>query len=409
MQPSSERCPTNDDRQVAVDRVTETDNMPLTGASRRAAAGRRLSLLIVNSIRAYGGGENWALQTAEGLAGRGHRVALVGREGSELVTRAAERGLESFAQPMPSDLSLAAILRLAQRMRGWRADVVLCCNQRALRLGAPAARLAGVRRVVMRDGLQGSFLGSGYNRWIVRLVDGVVANAEATRRELLEWLPSSRVRVIYNGIDLRAYDASREDRGLRVEMGCPSGACVALSVARLAQEKDHATLLSAFHRAARTNERLWLWIAGDGPLRPVLAAQVERLGLGERVRLLGFRADVPRLLTAADLLVISSRREGLPNVALEAMAARRPLIATAVSGTPEVVRDGETGLLVPPAAPESLAAALSALAGDPVRRRQMGERGRRRVEQWFEASVALDRWEEYLCALLPQPSTRPAA
>jgi glycosyltransferase involved in cell wall biosynthesis len=360
---------------------------------------RKLSLLLVNSIRAYGGGEKWALQTAQGLAARGHRVAFACREGSELAERAAAIDLPAFRLPMPNDLSLAAIARLARLMRTWRPDVVLCCNQRALRLGGPAARLARMRRVVMRDGLQGSLRGSAYNRWLARRVDGFVVNAEAIRRELLAWLPSDRVRVIYNGIDLRPHDEARDGPALRRELGCPVNACVILSIARLVAEKDHATLLTAFRRVAERDERLHLWIAGDGPLGATLAAQAQRLGLESRVLFLGFRADVPRLLAGADLLAIASQREGLPNVALEAMAARRAVVATAVAGTPELVQDGETGLLVPPGAPEALAGALGALIADPVRRRQMGERGRRRVEQWFEASVALDRWEEYLLRL----------
>src|SRR5439155_23620435 len=146
-------------------------------------------------------GEKWALETATGLAARGHRVALVCRDGSELAERAEAAGLEVFVQPMPGDLSLSAVARLAARARAWRPDVVLCCNQRALRLGGPAARLTRMRRVVMRDGLQGSLRGSGYNRWLARLVDGFVVNADAVRRELLAWLPADRVRVIYNGID----------------------------------------------------------------------------------------------------------------------------------------------------------------------------------------------------------------
>jgi glycosyltransferase involved in cell wall biosynthesis len=360
---------------------------------------RKLSLLLVNSIRAYGGGEKWALQTARGLRTRGHRVAFACREGSELADQAAATGLEVFLLPMPSDLSFPAISRLVRLMRAWQPDVVLCCNQRALRLGGPAARLARTRRVVMRDGLQGSLRGSSYNRWLAHLVDGFVVNADAIRRELLAWLPSDRVRVIYNGIDLRPYDEARDGPALRRELDCPPNACVVLSVARLVAEKDHATLLTAFRRVAERDERLHLWIAGDGPLRATLTAQAQRLGLEGRLTFLGFRADVPRLLAAADLLAIASLREGLPNVALEAMAARRPVVATAVAGTPELVQDGETGLLVPPGAPDAMASALAALIADPVRRRQMGERGRRRVEQWFEASVALDRWEEYLLRL----------
>lgn len=374
--------------------------MSVARAGESPLPARPLRLLIVNSIRAYGGGEKWALETARGLSARGHHVAFACREGSELAERGQSEGLQAFLAPMPNDISLPAILRLARLFRSWRPDVLLCCNQRALRLGAPAARLAGVRRVVMRDGLMGSLSGSSYNRWIARLVDGFVVNAEATRRELTTWLPADRVRVIYNGIDLRSYDGPRGGAGLRSELSCPSNACVVLSVARLVHEKDHSTLLTAFQGAARSHERLRLWITGDGPLRPVLLAQSERLGLDERVTFLGFRSDVPRLLAAADLLAIASQREGLPNVALEAMAARRPVIATAVAGTPELVRDGETGLLVPPGAPDALAGALTALAADPVRRRRMGERGRRRVEEWFDASRALDRWEDYLQRLM---------
>jgi len=382
------------------------DGGPATSARRRrgdrplTAGSRRLSLMIVSSIRAYGGGEKWALETARGLVARGHRVALACRDRSELAERGLAAGLDVFIQPMPSDLSLPAVIRLAAHSRSWRPDVVLCCNQRALRLAGPAARLARVPRVVLRDGLQGSFHASRYNRWLSHLVDGFVVNADATRRELMAWIPAERVRLIYNGIDLKPHDQVRDGTGLRRELGCPASACVLLSIARLVQDKDHAALITAFHRIARMDERLRLWIAGEGPLRPILSAQVHRLGLTERVSFLGFRTDVPRLLAGADLLAIASVREGMPNVALEAMAARRPVVATAVAGTPEVVRDGETGLLVPPGAPDALAAALAQLIADPVRRRQMGERGRRRVEQLFEASVSLDRWEEYLLRLL---------
>jgi glycosyltransferase involved in cell wall biosynthesis len=284
-------------------------------------------------------------------------------------------------------------------MRDWQPDVVLCCNQRAMRLGGPAARIARRCRVVMRNGLQGSLDRSSYNRWVARAIDGFVVNADAVRRELVGWLPAARVRVIYNGIDLKPFDKPRDRDETRRELGCPANDPVIVSVGRLVAEKDPVTLLTAFRRAAERDERVRLWIAGDGPLRATLSAQAARMGLAERVTFLGFQTDVPALLSAADILVISSRREGLPNVALEAMAARRAVVATAVAGTPELVQDGQTGLLVPPGVPDAMAAALGALIADPVRRRQMGERGRRRVEQCFEASTALDCWEEYLLRL----------
>src|SRR3989442_5994078 len=96
---------------------------------------------MVHSIRAYGGGEKWALQTARGLAARGHRVAFACREGSELADQARATGLEAFLLPMPSDLSLPAMARLARLMRAWRPDVVPCCNPQWLPLGGPPTRL----------------------------------------------------------------------------------------------------------------------------------------------------------------------------------------------------------------------------------------------------------------------------
>jgi glycosyltransferase involved in cell wall biosynthesis len=132
-------------------------------------------------------------------------------------------------------------------------------------------------------------------------------------------------------------------------------------------------------------------IVGDGPLRERIAARAQSLGLGERLVLAGFRADARRLMAAFDLAVIPSLSEGFSIVAVEAMAAARPVAAYATGGLPEVVADGRTGLLAPERDADALAAAIEALLTDPVRAREMGEAGRERTRECFSLSAMIER------------------
>jgi glycosyltransferase involved in cell wall biosynthesis len=125
-------------------------------------------------------------------------------------------------------------------------------------------------------------------------------------------------------------------------------------------------------------------IVGEGPDRPALEAEIERLGIGDRVRLLGERRDVPELLGAADVFVLSSRSEGLPVSVLEAMVAGLPVVASRVGGVGELVEDEETGLLVAPGNPDELSTALERVLGDRELRRRLGAAGRERVERHFD-------------------------
>jgi glycosyltransferase involved in cell wall biosynthesis len=160
-----------------------------------------------------------------------------------------------------------------------------------------------------------------------------------------------------------------------------------LSVGRLRAPKDFLTLVRAM--AALEPGSAGLRIAGDGPERAALADEVARLGLESTVELLGTRTDVAELLAGADVFVLSSDSEGLPMSVLEAMAAGLPVVASAVGGVPEAVRDGETGTLVPPGDSAALAHALRRLVSDPALRDRLGEAGRRRVEREF----SLERFE----------------
>ena len=186
----------------------------------------------------------------------------------------------------------------------------------------------------------------------------------------------SRTVVIRNGVDL--------DRPRRTPP--PSARpCTVVSVGRLRHPKDFATLVRAMAALAPGTARLR--IVGDGPDRSAVASEIAGLGLDHAVELLGTRDDVGDLLADADLFVLSSESEGLPMSVLEAMAAGLPVVASAVGGVPELVRDGETGTLVPPGDSRALAVAIERLAADPALRERMGAAGHRRAEREF----SLDR------------------
>jgi glycosyltransferase involved in cell wall biosynthesis len=153
-------------------------------------------------------------------------------------------------------------------------------------------------------------------------------------------------------------------------------------VGRLQTPKDPLTLVHALGRLRTPFEADFV---GGGPLRRTLEREVERLGLGTSVRLLGDRRDVPSLLARSDVFVLASRSEGLPLSILEAMAAGLPVVASSVGGVPELVVDGETGLLVPAGDPERLAGAVGRLLADAALRRRLGEAGRARVREHFDS------------------------
>ena len=231
------------------------------------------------------------------------------------------------------------------------------------------------------------------------LTTATICVAESERRAGLEarTCDEATTVVIHNGVEPRRVEAL-ETRSRR---------CRLVTVGRLQAPKDPLTLvraLAALERGSCETE-----LVGDGPDRPAVENEVRRLGLDSVVRLAGVRTDVPELLAAADLFVLSSRSEGLPLSILEAMATGLPVVASRVGGVPEVVVDGETGLLVPPGDPGSLARAIERLLDDSALRRRLGAAGRARVAEHFDLASAqrahLDLYRSLLAAAgLPVPS-----
>jgi glycosyltransferase involved in cell wall biosynthesis len=257
-------------------------------------------------------------------------------------------------------------------LRRTRPEVVHCHNANAAIQAALLARLAGVRAVLTtRHGLvpPDQRRSREIKFWIAaRFCDRVVAVCDVAGQNLARGpgAISSRIVTIRNG----AAAAPQGEAVARTE------AFTMVTVARLAAEKDQATMLRAFALARKGETGLELRIVGDGPLRNRLEALAQELGIGDRVRFPGARSDVGSWLAAADVFVLSSISEGLPVSVLEAMAAGLPMLLTNVGGMPEMVRLAGGGRLVAPGDVEALAAAMVEMAHDPDGMRRLGEANR---------------------------------
>ncbi|HEU4649411.1 MAG TPA: glycosyltransferase family 4 protein [Gemmatimonadales bacterium] len=258
----------------------------------------------------------------------------------------------------------------------------------ACKYGVLAAWLARVPAIVGTAQLYIDFYqvrGGARQQWLMtRAMDRVIAVSDEVRERYRRKLhvPASKLAVVRNGIPV-SRSPKAPDPALRAELVRGRPEFVVLTPARFHEQKGHAYLLEAVAQVPDVT----LVLAGDGELRPAMEQRASELGIMDRCLFLGHRSDVPDLLAAADLFVLPSLFEGLPLSVLEAMAAQRPVIATAIGGTNEAVVDGETGLLVPPRDSAGLAAAIRRMRTEPALARRLAGRARLHVEARFSADV----------------------
>jgi glycosyltransferase involved in cell wall biosynthesis len=347
-----------------------------------------LTIAHVLSSFGMGGQERVALDLAIGQRAAGHRALAISLESGGEGPLAADfraHGVEVIHLPKRPGFDVRMPFSLGALFRREGVSVVHTHNPQPLIYGSLAAKAAGAALVHTKHGVNP---GRGRRLWArraaSRLVDAFVAVSAPTAdvaRAAAE-CPPRALRVIPNGIDLGRFGPDAAARAaIRSELGVDDRAFVAGTVGRLYPEKGHDYLIRAVTPLCADD--FHVVIAGDGPERERLRAQVDALPRATSVHLLGARRDVPRLLAALDVFVLSSVREGLPLVIPEAMAAGLPVLSTAVGGIPQVVDEGATGFLVDHGDEAALRDRLARLRSDRALARRMGTRGR---------EVALERY-----------------
>ena len=341
---------------------------------------------LISTFR-VGGAEALALELCKRI-NRDHfrPIALALKENGPMEDRfrRADVGTHVIQCSEGRGLDLRCISRLASVLRREKVDVLHCHNRISNIYGAFAAKLARVPVVVCTRHASPKPRHSRGAKLLERAARPFTTSFIAVCRMVRDdgvrigRLPADGVSVIYNGVDTTKFQPDNT---------CPPDVLSVICVARLSPEKRHTVLLKAVRRLANTGLEFRVLLVGDGPLRAVLQKQAKDLRLDAFVRFLGMRDDVADLLRSADIFVLPSATEGLPMTVIEAMAAGLPVVVTTVGGVPELVEDGETGLLIPPDCAEPLAEALGRLLKDAELRCHMGKAARRVAVERFELSL----------------------
>src|SRR4051812_12212367 len=343
--------------------------------------------LHIDTARTWRGGQNQVLTTVMGLRALGHRTTLVAHSGGELRQRAKE-GLDLVPLAPRTEMDLTAAWRLSRIIKQLKPDVVHAHDPHGVAMAAlglsMSTQLAKPPLVASRR-VDFHMKGNALSRWKYRQVDCFVCASEAIRKMVVaDGVPAAHAVTIYEGIDL-AHVAAAPPADLHAELWLPHQAPVVGNVAALVPHKGQRHLIAAAALVVKHVPDARFVIAGEGELRPQLERQIKEHHLEKHVFLAGFRPDILSVHKGFDIFVMSSVTEGLGTSLLDAMACGKPIVATTAGGMPEVVRDGETGILVPPRDDEGLAAAIVTLLKDEKLRRAMGAAGERRVRDCFSS------------------------
>lgn len=359
-------------------------------------------LQLVNGF-AIGGGEMKVLELVQRLDKDRYNITVcsVGQGGPlESEFRKIVERVEIYNKKFSFDFSLVA--KVAHLMKEQEIEILQTTLFYADIIGAYAAYLAKVPVVVSWEPVTGPFAFRHY--WSYKLamqkIDRVVAVSEDIRQRVIRErnLSPEKVLTIHYGVDLAKF--APEDQTLtRADIGVADNHLVLGTVARFDYPKGHKYLIDAAPDIVRRFPNVHFVFVGDGPLRLEIEQQIKQLGLKDYFILLGFRRDIKQLLGVFDLFILPSLSEGLPNAVLEAMACSNPVVATAVNGVVEVVKEGETGYLVPPADPTRMAEAVIKMLGSPENMKDMGKEGRERVVNHFSVEQQISKFEELYYSL----------
>lgn len=363
-------------------------------------AERLLRIAMMLESDGPGGAEMMVFRLSEELRRRGHTVLPVGPERGIgwLGDHFRRVGFTPATFRLRRPIDPGCVRGLMKLFREHRIQAVHSHEFTMAVYGAAAARLLGIPHLITMHG--GLNVGKTVRRrvalrWAMRQSHDTVTVSRATQRQFATALDvdESALGVVPNGIAPAVGDATR----VRSEFGIEKDDCVLLAVGTLERHKGHQVLLAALARlnSVALPARWKLIIAGGrgGDQHQALHDYVRENGLADRVHLVLNRNDVADLLTLADVFVMPSLWEGLPMALLEAMLARKAIVASAIAGIPEAIAGGHEGLLVPPADPAALADALRLLIVDPARRTALGQAAAERANRDFTVTVMADRYE----------------
>lgn len=347
----------------------------------------------------FGGLEKVAIALADGVDKRKYRVIIccLDRLG-DFAREAESRGITVILVGRKPGIDMSLPFRLSRIFKDEKIDIVHSHNFAPMLYGTIGAKMAKVRLILntihgREKKIKHNYIWSkicGFNDYVVTI-------SQDARNEFLKYakIKPDRVKVIHNGVDVFNIITTTDNKAMKEKLGILSSDFVVGTVSRLSGEKDQFTLLKAFKEVANNLSNVRLVIAGDGKLKRELESYSAQLGISDKVLFLGFRNDIGDILPVFDVFVLTSLTEGISISLLEAMAASKPVVATRVGGNLEIIKDGETGYLVPPKNSREIANAIMLLLRDRDLSGRIGSEARNKVENYFSLNKMVSEYETF--------------
>ena len=356
-----------------------------------------MQILFLNSIgkRKWGGGEKWMLMAAAGLASKGHSVLIGCAPNSIIEKNALSQGLKTVNISFSTDFDLFGFFRLIHILRKHKISHLICGQNKDSKIGAIAALHVKGVTVIARHGLQLIRKKWKYKFIFSQLLDGIITNSNTIKTEYdsYNWFQKDFVKVIYNGFNS---PKNVEPHNFVKTFALPENAIKLFSAGRLAKQKGFEILIDTAEIAKRNNQPWYFIIAGKGKLERKLKRLVADNKLQDRIFFIGFVKNVLPYVKAADLFVLPSYYEGMPNAVMEAMGMGKCCVVTSVNGNNELITHLKEGLLVEPGNSQQLYEAIAHVSKDKHLRKEMGENALTKIGTLFSEDRMINELEDFL-------------
>ncbi len=358
--------------------------------------GYKTTILHTEASVGWGGQEIRVILESVEFAKRGYRVLIACPAEARISAKAAEAGLRVINVAMPGPLNPKAIRRFLSIIKSEKVDVIHTHSSKDSWLAGIAGRWAKVP--VVRSRHLSTLVGRSWFTTLVyrSLSDRIITSGAEIKRMLVERnnIDPEKITSIPAGVDTKLYHPGVSGAAVTKELKLAGAYPVVGCVAMLRSWKGQTDLFDSVPEIVKSYPEARFVIAGDGPIRDRLIAQVRSLGIEKYVIMTGLRKDVPEIIAALDIFVLlSTASEATSQVIPQALAIERPVVATNVGGLPEIIEDNVTGLLIPKNDPKAIAGAVIRLAGDKELGARLAKKGREKILKDFTLDVMIDKTE----------------
>lgn len=363
-----------------------------------------INILHTESSPSLGGQELRILLEMEAMAERGFCSVLAARPDTPIVHEAKQRGLLVYEVPMRFNLEPSSLWQLGSIIKKHDIHILNTHNSKDGWNAAPVARLLGARVIRARH-IANPIRASKSSKLIYGpLCDAVMTTSESIKAHLVErGIPAVKICSVPTGVDIDRFKTAQPG-SLRADLGIPADVPLIGQIAVMRGNKGPGSFVKAAQIAIGQGCPAWFVLVGDGPARSKVEAQLAEGGYGDRIKLAGFRQDIPAILADLDIFVLAAHvAEGVPQAVLQAQAASKPIVTTECGGINEVALHDQTAYTVPPRDPEALAKAIMYLLNHPEEAARLARNGHALVEQKHTLNHMLDEMEALYRGLLEAP------